>query len=352
MNDSELKGPSSASREVARLWTTQPRQLSVVIPALNEEQAIRETIQSIRNSLTSRGIEHEIIVVSDGSTDATASRAREAGAIVIEHPQPGGYGKSLKDGILSARYDLIGITDADGTYPNERLPELLDFVLTNGFDMVVGARTGREYRGTFLKMPARRVFLWLSEYATGTKIDDINSGLRVFRRDIPLRFIHTISNGFSFTTTITLAALLNGYYVKYVPIDYHKRVGRSHVRYWRDSLRSFQIIVENILYYNPLKLFLLICQFLLGIAATGFALMFLLPHAPWQTLGAMLASGGLISALLVAAIGLSASLGRITAYAAHSRETQAARSELDRHRRLQAASRPRELENEKSESCN
>lgn len=330
---------ANGSPQVAARWQTATgvnvgRRISIVIPALNEEAAIAQTILTIREALRQKDVEHEIIVVSDGSTDETARRARDAGAVVLEHPKPAGYGKSLKDGIIAARYDLIGITDADGTYPNHRLPELLDAVVTRGFDMAVGARTGREYRGTFLKMPARRVFLWLSEYATGNKIDDINSGLRVFRRDLPLRFIHTISNGFSFTTTITLAAMLNGYYVTYLPIEYHKRVGRSHVRYWRDSLRSFQIIVENILYYNTLKLFLLLCQMLLALAVVGTVILALVPTGRWGTFAAVLAAGGLVSAIVVAAIGLAAALSRTARYAGDSLELEDAQREIATRSRL------------------
>jgi glycosyltransferase involved in cell wall biosynthesis len=284
--------------------------LSVIVPARDEELAIVETIRSIRAALEAQQIAHEIIVIDDGSLDKTGDLARGEGATVIRHPESGGYGKSLKDGILKSQYDLIAITDADGTYPNQRLPDLYALVVGKGFDMAVGARTGPEYRGTFLKMPARSVFLWLSEYATGRKIDDINSGLRVFRKDLVLRYMHTIGDKFSFTTTITLAAMLNGYFVTYMPIEYYPRVGKSHVRYWRDTWRSLQIIVENILYYNPLKLFLLIVNLLVVLAAGGLAGMFLVPGMGSTYLG-WLSAISFPSALIVAAIGLAADLGRM-----------------------------------------
>lgn len=282
--------------------------LSVIIPARDEAAAIGETIESIRAALSASQVVHEIIVVDDGSTDDTGAIARAAGVTVLRHPAAGGYGRSLKDGIRLARYDLVGITDADGTYPNHRMPELLRLVADQGFDMAVGARTGEEYRGTFLKMPARRVFLWLSEYAAGRRIADINSGLRVFRKEICLRYIHTISDGFSFTTTITLASMLNGYFVHYVPIEYYKRKGSSHVRYWRDSLRTGQIIVENILYYNPLKLFLLVVNALLGLG--GAALLASLWTAPGGVFLPVLAAACIPAAFVVGAIGLSADLNR------------------------------------------
>jgi glycosyltransferase involved in cell wall biosynthesis len=285
--------------------------LTVVIPALNEESAIAETIRRIGTALDADAVTHEIIVVNDGSTDQTASIARDCGVRVIDHPAPGGYGLALKAGILNAKYDLIAITDADGTYPCDRIAELYGLVARGGFDMAIGARTGPEYRGTFLKMPARRVFLWLSEYATGRKIDDINSGLRVFRKDIVLRYLATISDGFSFTTTITLAAMLNGYFVKYIPISYGKRIGKSHVRYVRDTLRSLQIIVESILYYNPLKLFLLGSSGLMWlalIAAVGAAVSHRQPT--WALGFSILTSMSVVGAVGVGAVGLAAALFR------------------------------------------
>jgi polyisoprenyl-phosphate glycosyltransferase len=289
--------------------------LSVVIPALNEEAAIAETVETVARGLREAGIEHEIIVVSDGSTDRTAELAKGAGATVIEHPAPGGYGKSLKDGIRRAKYDLIGITDGDGTYPNDRLPDLYRLCAEKGFDMAVGARTGRHYYGGALKMPARRVFLWLSEYATGRRIADVNSGLRVFKKEIVSRYERTISNGFSFTTTITLATLLNGYFITYLPIDYFQRKGHeSHVRYWRDTLRATQIIVENILYYNPLKLFLLLVAAMLLVAALAGAACLLVGPSFQRAvlLLALISAGSVGAAFVTVGVGLAAILDRFT----------------------------------------
>lgn len=284
--------------------------LSVVIPALDEEEAIAETIDTIRENLEAAKIPHEIIVVSDGSTDKTSELAKEHGATVIEHPAPGGYGKSLKDGIRSCQYDLVAITDADGTYPNEQLVKLYQLVHEDGFDMAVGARTGKHYRGTFLKMPARRLFLWLCNYATGQRIEDINSGLRVFRKEIAARYEHTICDGFSFTTTITLAAMQNGYFVKYIPIEYFKRKGSSHVRYYRDTLRALQIIVENILYYNPLKLYLLLVNTLFLLALVFGVMALIAVQSTANVLFSSLSAASFAAAFVVAAVGLSAVLSR------------------------------------------
>jgi polyisoprenyl-phosphate glycosyltransferase len=247
-------------------------EVSIVIPAYNEQAAIREVVLQLREVLQRAGIVHEVLVVDDGSSDGTAAEAAAAGATVVQHPQNRGYGRSLKSGILHARYDLIAITDADGTYPAERLPELI--ALSDRFHMVVGQRTGQYHRGTVLKRIGRFFFRLLSEFAAGQKIPDINSGMRVFRRTDVVPFFPVISAGFSFTTTTTLVYLLNDLCVHHVPIDYQCRQGHSKVNMLRDTLRALQIIVEAILRYNPIKIFLLLALplLLLGAVFAGVAL--------------------------------------------------------------------------------
>lgn len=231
--------------------------LSAVVPAFNEEAGIGPVLDRLVTVLGELGAPHEIIVVDDGSDDGTGEIARQRdGVWVIRHPQNAGYGASVYDGVLAARYERIIITDADGTYPIEALPELLQWA--GDYDMVVGARTGRAYRGALFKFPARLAFGALCSFVTGTAIPDINSGLRVMRRDLVLAFSDPLSRGMSFTTTMTLALLSNGYFVKFVPISYHRRVGSSKVRYVRDTLRASQILVQAITRYNPIKLFLVL----------------------------------------------------------------------------------------------
>lgn len=241
--------------------------LSVVIPAFNEQESIRRVVAGIRDQLNSAGVEHEVIVVVDGATDNTASEASAVADRVIEHPQQRGYGRSLKSGILAAKHELVAIIDADGTYPANRLPDLM--CEAQRYDMVVGARSGKHFQGGPFKRIGRWVFRRLAEFSAGQKIPDINSGLRVFRRNEMIRFFPIISAGFSFTTTSTLAYLHNDLLIKYVPVDYHKRSGRSHVRYLRDSLRALQIIIEAILRVNPIKVFLLLA---FPVALAGVAL--------------------------------------------------------------------------------
>ncbi len=244
--------------------------LSVVVPALNEEAGIGPVLDRLVTVLGELGVTYEIIVVDDGSDDGTGARARQRdGVRVIRHPQNAGYGASIYDGVLAARYECIVITDADGTYPTEALPELLQWV--GEYDMVVGARTGRAYRGSLFKFPARLAFGALCSFVTGTAIPDVNSGLRVMRRDLVLAFSDPLSRGMSFTTTMTLALLSNGYFVKFVPVSYHQRIGHSKVRYVRDTLRASQILVQAITRYNPIKLFLVLAALsaLAGVIAVG-----------------------------------------------------------------------------------
>ncbi|MGH2369293.1 MAG: glycosyltransferase family 2 protein, partial [Chloroflexota bacterium] len=227
---------------------------SVVIPAVNEEAAVGEVVRRVRQVMEAVSEPYEVIVVDDGSTDRTAEEADEAGATVFRHPQNVGYGAGLKTGILQAQYDHIVITDADGTYPIERIPDLI--AEAKRFDMVVGARQGKYYRESWLKEPARIGLGALCRWVTGTPIPDVNSGFRVFRTALARQYFHVISQGYSFTTTITLAALSNGYFVKYVPIDYQKRVGKSKVKLLRDIPRTTQIVFQAVVYYNPIKCFL------------------------------------------------------------------------------------------------
>ena len=228
--------------------------ISIIIPALNEEGAIGETIKKIQDVFASTKRRFEVIVVDDGSTDDTGKKAEEAGARVIRHPINTGYGSALLSGIASARYELIGMIDGDGSYQPEDFHKLLEF--GDDFDMVIGARTGVHYRGSFLKTPAREAFHWLAQYITGEKIPDVNSGMRVFKKEAIAKIEHIICRGFSFSTTLTLNLLSGGSFVKFVPISYHKRVGRSHVRYLRDTLRAGQIMVETLIYFNPIKIML------------------------------------------------------------------------------------------------
>lgn len=280
--------------------------ISVVIPALNEQDAIAETVQRVQTTLEAANlVPYEIIVVDDGSRDETGTRAAAVGARVIRHPHNAGYGHSLKDGIRDAHYDLIAITDADGTYAIESLPALVERY-RDGFDMIVGTRSGKHYRELLLKMPMRWVLRMLVEWTASRPIPDVNSGLRVFRRSTVLGYFDHLCDAFSFTTSLTLAYTMTGRFVGYVPIAYKERIGKSKVKLLRDSMRTIQYVLEAAIYYNPLRIFLLMSAVVTVAAILSFLVALVIHLRVFYFVGI----GGLIAALIIFSLGLLAALLR------------------------------------------
>ena len=278
--------------------------ISVIIPALNEEAAIVDTVSRAKAVLRELGADGgEVIVINDGSRDNTGIQAANAGATVINHPHNAGYGRSLKSGILAAKNEILVITDSDGTYPIERISDLYA-EYQKGFDMVVGARTGADYDESFKKKILRLILKNMVEFTAGRKIDDINSGLRMFSRTSVLKYMDTLCDTFSFTTSLTLAYMMTGRFVKYIPIEYHKRVGKTNVRLFRDTLRTLQYIVEAILYYNPIKIFIVLSFFTLIFSVLNFGLAFFLNFNTFFWLGV----GSVLLSILIFSIGLVAVL--------------------------------------------
>jgi len=264
-------------------------EISIVIPAFNEAGAIEETIQKADVFFRSSGHTYEIIVVDDCSTDDTAARARAASVRVISHPTNKGYGNALLTGVRNASYPWIAITDADGTYPVDVLPRMLDEAIVRDLDMYVGARQGKHYDEHLVKRLARAFFKGFTEFVVGQSIPDVNSGLRIIRRDLIARCAPALSGGFSFTTSITIIAFQTGHHVAYCPIDYFARTGKSHVRYGRDTLRALQIIVMTIVLFNPIKLYLAQAMVMAGFTLVATIMALLMP--------------GLFPALLLLALG-------------------------------------------------
>ncbi len=280
--------------------------ISIVIPAYNEAGAIQEMIGSIDQALSGAftgGL--EILVVDDGSTDGTGAIAAGSGATVARHPHNVGYGQALMTGIQAARHDTIVIIDADLTYPVDAIPALVA-EFHKGFDMVVGARSGRYYEGSFSKNALRRLLKILVEFTAGRTVPDVNSGLRVFSRKTVLSYLPQLCRTFSFTTSLTLAYMMTGRFVTYRPIVYHARVGDTKVRLFRDSLRTLQFIVQAIIYYNPIKVFIPLALLALGVAAVaGLGALMTGATMPFLFVGA-----GLLAAIVVFALGLVAVLLR------------------------------------------
>lgn len=289
--------------------------ISIILPAYDEEHGIGPVIDQLHAVMArepaGRGLPYEIVAVDDGSQDATAEVAERRAAIgppgsvvVLRHHANKGYGASLKTGMRHARYDTLCITDADGTYPNDRIPDLIARLEQSHADMVVGARTGENVQIPLLRRPAKWAIGRLANQVAGEAIPDLNSGLRVFRRRAALEFFDILPDGFSFTTTITLGMLTNGYLVEYEPIDYHARVGKSKIRPIRDTLNFVQLILRIALYFAPLKLFLPLSGLLLvlGLAWGIFSVTVLGQLADVSTLVIVM------TAVQIAAIGLLAEL--------------------------------------------
>ncbi len=275
--------------------------ISIIIPAYNEEAGIGGVLGEVEAVLRGSGLDFEIIVVNDGSTDRTGEIVRGTGAVLLEQPSNRGYGAALKLGIGRARSGRVLIVDADGTYPPEAIPTLL--AEAEHYDMVVGARTGE----SVAIPPFRRFPKWLlkklADYLTGMRIPDLNSGLRLFDKSAAEKFLPILPDGFSFTTTITVAFLCNGLPVRYVPINYHKRTGRSKFRPFSDSFNLLSLIIRTSLYFNPLKIFVPAAGFLL---AAG---LILLVHRLIAGGGGMVTTVVLLMAgLQVLALGLLADL--------------------------------------------
>ncbi len=233
-----------------------PPHFSIAIPCFNEEGAIAETIADLYKKLADAG-PYEIIVIDDGSSDQTPEllqRAQEEfPSLVVEtHPQNRGYGAAVKSGIRRAKSDIIVITDADGTYPNEQIPKLVE--LLDNCEMAIGARTSKEAQYSSLRSIPKAFLRTYASWIAGQHIPDMNSGLRAFRKTIAEQFLTILPNTFSLTTTLTLAFLTNHYRVLYHPIAYFPRIGKSHIKPIRDTLRFIQLIVRTGMYFAPLRI--------------------------------------------------------------------------------------------------
>ncbi len=226
---------------------------TVVIPAYNEVDQIGPELRRINDVLKGTGKNYEIIVVDDGSHDGTHEVAEKEKCRLIRQARNMGYGASLKRGIREAKSELIVITDADGTYPPEEIPRLLEAAKDN--DMVVGARTGESVHIPLIRRPAKWFLRVLASYLAEFPIPDLNSGLRVIRREQVRRFAHILPSGFSFTTTITLAHLCNEMTIGYLPINYAKRVGASKIKA-SHAYHFLLLILRVIVLFNPLKVFI------------------------------------------------------------------------------------------------
>ena len=294
------------------------QQVSIVIPAFNEEAGVASVIHELREVAGQHNLSAEIIIVDDGSRDDTAKLAVAAGARVLRHRSNRGYGAALKTGITAASHEYIAITDADGTYPAKYLPELFQHL--ERADMVVGARIGKHVRIPLVRRPAKWVLNRLANYLTGARIPDLNSGLRAFRRKIAMQYFSILPDQFSFTTTITLAMHCDKYAIAYLPIDYRARSGRSKIVPW-DAGSFLVLILRTSMLFRPLRVFVpivLLCLFY-GIVKMSIDLV----RDPNISASALLAFMSALVILLIGMVGdaIATRLGRLNQNAALGVET-------------------------------
>mgnify|MGYP002622600002 CR=1 FL=1 len=236
-------------------------QLSVVLPAYNEELAICAVLSEIAEALADADVHYEVLVVDDASTDRTAELAErfaescwQCPVRVVRSPQRRGAGGARKRGIVAAHGEIVVMLDADGSYPASSIPMLLSYF--PHYDQVNGARTSEQGRLPWLRRPTKWLIRRLACYLTGHKIPDLNTGLKAFRRDVMLRWLWVVPDGFSCVTTMTLAFLTNGYAVKWIPTPYRPRIGQSKFHPLKDTLAYLGTVLRIVLYFRPLKIFM------------------------------------------------------------------------------------------------
>ena len=227
------------------------RSLSVVIPARNEGAGLQMLLPALRKVLPQNT---KIIVVNDGSNDDTLAVCEAQGVKVVHHRYPKGNGAAIKSGARAAMGEILLFMDADGQHKPEDIPRLLQ-KLEDGYDMVVGARSFASQAGAHRAL-ANGFYNKLSSWMVGQPIQDLTSGFRAVRADKFRKFLYLLPNGFSYPTTITMSFFRAGYSVAYVPIIAPERIGKSHVRLFRDGVRFLLIIFKIGTLYSPLKLFL------------------------------------------------------------------------------------------------
>jgi glycosyltransferase involved in cell wall biosynthesis len=270
--------PDANQTTPAPLGTTEPAAeagaspyVSIVLPCYNEEGHVAAEVARICAAMDASGYRYELLAFDDASSDGTLARLYEIAPQypnmeIIPFQRNGGSGTVRRIGSQRARGQIVVWTDADMSYPNEQIPALVQMLeLDQSVDQVVGARTSEQGTHKFLRVPAKFVIRKIAERLTNSKIPDLNSGLRAFRRKVALPYLRLLPPGFSCVTTITVAFLANQHDVRYVPIDYAKRAGTSKFKFVKDAYRYILQVLRMVMYFNPLKVLMPVALFLLGL---------------------------------------------------------------------------------------
>ncbi len=267
--------------------------ISIVIPAYNEHGIIGTVLDQLQ------GRYHEIIVVDDGSSDATAAEAAEHGARVISHPYNIGNGASIKTGVRAATGEIIVLMDGDGQHPPADVPRLLSYL--GEFDMVVGARLAGTTWQWHRKL-ANRVFNAYASYVVDHQVLDLTSGFRVFRASEVKKLLYLLPNRYSSPTTLTIAMFRSGYKVHYEPIASPARGGKSSkIRILRDGFRFLLTITRIGAFFVPMKVFLPVSLTFFSVGAVYSAYLLMVDHR-FSNMAALL----ILTSIMIFLIGLVA----------------------------------------------
>lgn len=304
----EVEAAAAAEREA--LAAQGAPYVTVVLPCFNEQDHVLLELERISAAMDASGYTYELVCYDDKSTDATLAVLREAEQRfpqmrVIAFHRNQGSGTIRRIGTRDARGTIVVWTDADMTYPNERIPEFvarLDDDQT--IDQVVGARRSEEGSYKFLRVPAKWSIRQIAQILTGVKIPDLNSGLRAFRREVSLPYLRLLPAGFSCVTTLTVSFLSNQHEISYVPIDYAKRAGKSKFKFVRDAYRYILQVLRMVMYFNPIKVLMPIALTMLLVGGVKLVVDVIL-NPVRVTINTLLL---LVSGLIIAAVALLADL--------------------------------------------
>jgi glycosyltransferase involved in cell wall biosynthesis len=290
--------------------------VTIVLPCYNEQDHVMTEIERITQAMAASPFRYELLVIDDKSTDNTLAVLTEAAPRfphmrLMPFQRNGGSGTARRIGTSEARGDIVVWTDADMTYPNERIPEFIQYLLDSPHvDQVVGARTSEQGTYKFLRVPAKWTIRKVAESLAGTKIPDLNSGLRAFRREVSLPYLRLLPPGFSCVTTITMSFISNQHTVEYLPIDYAKRAGTSKFHFVGDAYRYILQVLRMVMYFNPIKVLmpLALTLFIVGIVkAVVDVIRYAITEHDWLyiTTNAMLL---IVAGLIIGAVALLADL--------------------------------------------
>ena len=269
--DADRTTPASLTADLQADEAQGVPHVSIVLPCYNEEGHVAAEVARICAAMDASGYRYELLAFDDASSDGTLARLYEIAPQsphmeIIPFQRNGGSGTVRRIGTQRARGEIVVWTDADMTYPNEQIPELVQMLeLDRSVDQVVGARTSEQGTHKFLRVPAKFLIRKLAERLTNSKIPDLNSGLRAFRREVAQPYLRLLPPGFSCVTTITVAFLANQHDVRYVPIEYAKRAGTSKFKFVKDAYRYILQVLRMVMYFNPLKVLMPVALVLIGL---------------------------------------------------------------------------------------